>query len=72
MATPTTAGPDGLWSDELEPSRGQNATLVGLFCDLIGTDRPTTRKDASILISRLHACLADPDGPARVRADIPF
>ncbi len=57
------AGPDGLWSEDLPPSRGQLATIAALALELLGVDQPAHRLDASITITRLRHAQLHPDAP---------
>lgn len=57
------AGPDGYWSEEHPPSPTQLSTIATLAVQLLGERPPTSRLEASILISRLHQAVADQPTP---------
>lgn len=65
-------GPFDYWSTGLPPSRGQWRTLAELACQLLAHKVPESRRDASVLISRMQLALQDDDAPARPAADQPL
>jgi hypothetical protein len=65
-------GPFDYWSEELPPSRGQWRTLAELACQLLEHKAPASRRDASVLISRMQLALGDHDAPSRAAADQPL
>lgn len=56
---PAAAGPDGYWSEDHPPSRGQYRTLAVLALELLGVPEPGSRLDASVAIARLRQSQRD-------------
>lgn len=70
-----TYGPHDFWSDEKPPSPKQILTIAELATELLDEKPPATRRDASILISRLQLALSEDDAPRTARtssSDIPL
>lgn len=63
-----TAGPFGYWDEEKEPSRGQWRTIAELACVLLDHHAPESRRDASVLISRMQLAAGELDAPTPTRA----
>lgn len=52
-------GPDGYWSDQLPPSRGQWKDIALVACELLGIPKPESRLDATVAMVRLRAAVTD-------------
>jgi hypothetical protein len=61
-------GPFDYWSEELPPSRGQFRTLAELACTLLDHSPPKSRREASVLISRMQLALGELDAPSPAAA----
>lgn len=57
------AGPDAMWSQDLPPSRGQYETIATLALELLEVEKPKTRFEASVAITRLHQALLSEHAP---------
>lgn len=67
-------GPDDQLATDLEPSRGQLATIAHLACELLGQPL-TSRLQATVAITRLRLAIEDGDVPAElvdVEPVVPF
>jgi len=53
------AGPDNLWSTDLEPSRGQGHAIAVLSAQLLNVPVPVNRLQASVLLTRIQMALAN-------------
>jgi hypothetical protein len=52
-------GPDAIFSDELEPSRGQYQAIAVAALELLGVEEPKTRLDATLALGRLRLALRE-------------
>jgi hypothetical protein len=52
-------GPDGYWSEELPPSRGQYKDIALVALELLGIAKPESRLDATVAMVRLRAAVTD-------------
>lgn len=62
MSTLIDDGPDGYWSPDLPPSRGQMAAIAVAACRLLDIPEPRSRLEASEILVRLR--LAKATGPS--------
>lgn len=53
-----SGGPDGYWSTEKEPSRGQMAEIARVALDVLRIKRPTNRLEATVVLARLTETVA--------------
>lgn len=58
-ATMRIDGPDGYWSPDEPPSRGQLAAIAGLALTLLGEPPPRSRLDATALIVQLRGAVLE-------------
>jgi hypothetical protein len=61
-------GPDGMFSTEAPPSRGQWQTIAQLALQALDLKVPTTRLGATIQTARLRAAIERGDNDPRHRA----
>lgn len=59
MAERIIDGPDSIFSEDLEPSRGQYRAIAVAALELLGIEAPATRFDASVALVRLRMALRD-------------
>lgn len=57
MAENIIDGPDSIFSEDLEPSRGQYHSIAVAALELLGVPAPATRFDASVALVRLRLAL---------------
>lgn len=65
--TQRTYGPHDFWSDEKPPAPSQIKTIAALAVELLDEEPPATRRDASVLISRLQLALSDDGSPKNTK-----